>query len=178
MNKKKIQYIREVEVVDTSTGEIVTKTTDQIIQIPSEPPFIKFYIDDVSHLHNITDTGKNVLFEVLRLMAYGNNEIIIPPAIRKRLAAKLGLSINSFNNQFSKIVSSGIIFKVEDSVYQANPNLFGRGSWKDNYNLRQKSLQLVMQYNQNGSKEIFSSLSENYEERILKQSNSDTNKLT
>jgi hypothetical protein len=170
MEKKKIQFIRELETVDSSTGELLVKQTDTIIQVPAEPPYVKLYIDDISHLHNITDTGKNILFEILSMMTYGTNEIVIPPAIRKRIANKMSLSINSFNNQFSKIVSSGIIFKIEESVYRANPNLFGKGHWKDNYKLRQKSLQLVLQYNDNGSKEIFSSLSENYKEKLSNQS--------
>jgi len=155
---KKIIYQREVTQVDTETGELIDIiTTDTVTKMPVEPPFVKLYLEDIALLYNVPNTGKDVMIELLKLMNYSDNEIILPPAIRRRTADKLNLSIYSFNNQFNKLVKNNIIIKVDESVYVANPLLFGKGSWTDNNKLRDK-LSLTIDYNNDGTKTLRSSL--------------------
>ena len=84
-----------------------------------------------------------ILLQFLSYMTYADSEaseggqlIIINKYVKETIAKKLGLGIESVNKALTELTKSGIFRRVSSGTYQANPNLFGRGEWKDITNIR------------------------------------------
>ena len=75
-------------------------------------------------------------------MTYANKQqlIILNSFVKEEIAAKLGWSMKTFQQRFArelnKLVRAGIIKKYKTSTYQVNPELIGKGDWKDIRKLR------------------------------------------
>jgi len=126
------------------TGEITeTETTDEGFY-DREPSYIKLYIADISHLNNITKFGSAVMYELLKLMDY-KNVIRVLKDDKEEIAEKLETTLQVINNNLTQLTKKHILIRQATSKYLINPNIFGKGSWKENRELR-KSLKLSIHY--------------------------------
>jgi hypothetical protein len=123
----------------------VTSEADQITsKIPTEPDFIKLYLNDVVVLKGIQSGYKDILFHMLKLMKYENYIVSISKYDKEVIVKKLGLSsTQQVDNAITKLKKAGIIMAVmnkegkkQRGVYEFNPFLFGKGKWVENYNNR------------------------------------------
>ncbi len=144
---KRVVAEKTTQAIDYSTGEIKSISEEKEFFGDREPSYVKLYIDDISHLNNLSKSTNSVLYELLKYMNY-ENRIIIVKSIKIRIAEKLEIELQSVNNNISQLVKKHIIIREATSEYMFNPNLFGKGSWKENRELR-KSLQLNISYNSN-----------------------------
>ncbi len=67
---------------------------------------------------------------------YGGQIIYVNKAMKTAIATKVGLSIVSVNNAITDFVKKGIFKRVDVGTYQVNPNIVGKGEWKDIKNIR------------------------------------------
>ena len=75
-------------------------------------------------------------------MTYAHNKqlIIVNSYVKEEVARALNWSLNSYQPRFSKEISklkkSNVFKEVGIGTYQVNPELIGKGEWKDIRKLR------------------------------------------
>lgn len=136
------KVVREVTVVDE---EGVVKSQLRESYVDKEPDFIKLYLKDLVMLNDIPKWVSGILFELLKRMEWSNNEIVLNSSIKKRIALELNITAQTIDNALGKFVKKNILKRLDSGIYQANPFLFGRGSWE---NIRQ--IRLSVTYDKDG----------------------------
>ncbi|WP_417216047.1 replication/maintenance protein RepL [Alcanivorax sp.] len=132
----KTVYQEEKTTIDKNTGEVLSEEKSKVVRIPSEPSFIKLYVEDISKLYNLPRGTDKLLFELLKHMSY-EGQICLNSGMKRIISEKLNIqNTRTIDNNLSRFVKSNILDRVETGVYIANPNLFGKGSWADIYKLR------------------------------------------
>lgn len=148
METKKIVYRETTNTINLYTGELMQQTEFSKAVIEREPAFIKMYVADLIRLKDLPKSTNDVLMSLLRSMSYKN---IIPAyaPIKKLICSELGIKMVTLNTAIDKLYKAGILVRIERGIYMADPNLFGKGDWKN-----VKSLRMVIEYNENGTKKI------------------------
>jgi len=153
MYKKKFTKTEEKKVIDVNSGEIISETMkSETFTVDSEPPYIKLYIEDIIRLKKLDNSANKVLFELLSQMGYSGVIPVYKP-IKQLIAKKLNLSFYTVDNAIKKLKKSGLLIPIVRGMYLADPNLFGRGNWRDI-----KQLRLVIEYQADGTKKLKSTL--------------------
>jgi hypothetical protein len=129
----------------------------------SEPSFVKMYLEFAAHLRFLNARERDVLSELLLRMEY-DNRVFLPGGVREEICRSLDLykrhkvdkwsgeveemfdssgnripSVSALNVFLRALVKHKVIEKIGSSVYFVNPELFGKGSWKDISEIRLKS---------------------------------------
>lgn len=151
-NKKVVlTNIESVSEVDKKSGEIVNQTikhTNKISSVESEPPYIKLYIQDISQLNGLTSNQSSILHEILRLVQYETNEVILNKYNRNKIVSALQTTDATIRNCIVALTKRKILYKIATGVYRINPYLFGTGSWQNI-----KGLRLTIDYTEEGRKQ-------------------------
>lgn len=136
---KKIMYDRTV--LDTDTGEILEQ--EIVYRRTPEPDFIKLYLDCVATFTGISKSLNPILFELLKHMSYasvydihGGQIIYLNAALKQQIAAVNNVTVKRVEQALTNFVKNDILKRVATGTYQVNPNIFGRGNWKDIKNIR------------------------------------------
>lgn len=148
MKNKKITQSTVSTVVDKNTGEILETSTTNVFRFPSEPPYVKMYLDDICLLVKIPEAQKALLLHLLRRLDY-EGYILLSTRSRREIANTLGIADQTFRNRLTDLVSSGIISKVSTNEYLANPHFFARGEWKS-ICARRQAFELKLTYSAKG----------------------------
>jgi len=127
----KKQY-QDIITRNEETGEIIE--TERTIKYPTEENYIKLYLDHLALLNNFQST--DVIFSLLKYMNY-KNEIVINSSIKRQIAEETGKKFQTINQLMTKLVQQEILLRKDIGIYLFNPYIFGKGDWKDIYNLRQ-----------------------------------------
>lgn len=159
MATKKLVQETHTQTVDHSTGEITQETNQKVVQLPSEPPFIKIYVEDIESLYKLPDGTHRVLLELLKKLDY-EGKISLNKTNKLAICEKIGWkTVASLDNYLSKHLVKKDIFRKEGTgVYIPNPHLFGRGKWPKIQKEREAWLKVT--YKKDGTKEIKGSLGE------------------
>lgn len=139
-------------VTNLDTGEAREETTDKVIQFPTEPEYVKLYLDDLTTILGIKEGPKKLVFELAKQMNY-EGLITLNGAIKKRMAQRLGIKEGSFRNYLSKLVKEKIIVRVDTGLYEMNPHYFAKGKWPDIQRRREKFVMSV-EYSADGERQI------------------------
>jgi hypothetical protein len=142
------QETRKINFLEERYEDGVLTHSRTGLTLPKEPPFIKLYLKDLAHIRNLPIWVSGVLYELLKKMDY-SNEIVLNSSVKKRIADLLKIGVRSIDNALVKLVSKKVFFRLEPGVYQANPYIFGRGSWADVEKIR-----LTVTYSADGEKHI------------------------
>jgi hypothetical protein len=159
-NSKRITQISKTSIVDGSTGVIVEEELVEVYKAEREPDYIKMYVSDIARLNELPKGMDNILMAFLRTMGY-NNVIPVYKPIKKMISKDLGISIAYLNKAIDAFHKKGVFIRIDRGLYVADPELFARGSWADI-----KALRLVIEYNQNGTKQIKSNIPKQMELRL------------
>lgn len=129
------------ESIDVTTGKVIEKKTDSTFSIPSEPPYIKLYLQDILYLSDLPKTHDKVLIALLKSATWASAElgmvVTLSAGLKRLMAQRLQLkNPRSINNVITDFVKADILKRIETGVYQLNPYLFGRGDWADIAELR------------------------------------------
>lgn len=127
---RKTVYERETTEIDHETGQILRVVNDKIIKQPSEPPYIKMYIHDLSEILNIPKSEEELLRLVLRKLDF-DGYITLSKRYRLSVCEHLGIGDQALRNKLTKLTKSGVLINSGYSEYMANPSYFARGSWAD-----------------------------------------------
>ncbi len=142
--------------VMTDTGEAITKTETTVTDtqfIPNdEPPYIKLYLKDILYLADLPESYVKVLYALIQLSSYMENPsaygiveekgmlISISKGMKEMVCRQLGVkNIRTINNALTNLAKAKVLVRVATGTYLLNPNLFGKGYWKDIKKLRLKT---------------------------------------
>lgn len=139
-NKGKVT--RQITVVDED-GTVKSELRETYVE--KEPDYVKLYLQDIALLNDIPKWVGGVLYELLKRLEWGTNEIILNASVKRRIATDLGIAAKSVDNALVAFVKKNILSRVDTGIYRANPYLFGRGSWEDI-----KRIRLSIVYDESG----------------------------
>ena len=143
MEKKKITH-EQIHTTRDENGNIVEEETLRESRVPQEPEYVKLYIRDIGRLIGLTKTENSILFALLNSMSYGNVIAAIRP-IKKMISEHTGIAEQTINQTISNFAKRGILIRKERGIYIADPQLFGKGRFRDIEKLR-----LTIEYNEDG----------------------------
>ncbi len=134
--------------VDKKTGEILNHSivhTNKISSIETEPPYVKLYLNDISLLNGLTSNQNSILHEIVKLVQYETNEVILNKYNREKIAKSLNTTDPTIRNCITSLTKKKILYKIATGVYKVSPYIFGTGSWKNI-----KGLRLTIEYTEEG----------------------------
>lgn len=152
MTTKKLLRSTTSQVVDMKTGEVVEHTNTQVHQIPSEPPYVKMYLDDLCGIINVGDPIKTLLLLLLRRLDF-EGFIMLSPRSRKEMATQLGIADQTFRNRLNELCKTGLIHRVSLNEFQVNPLYFARGDWRK-ICMNRQAFQLRVTYSRGRGRQI------------------------
>lgn len=137
--KKTTTVLRQETEVDTETGQVMK--TRHTVQYPSEPQFVKLYLDCLGVFSGNAGLDKSLndmLLETLRYMSYADDDqrIYLNSEIKKRICQKTGKSVARYNQALTLWVKENVLVREGRGTYRVNPFIFGRGDWRDISELR------------------------------------------
>lgn len=153
--QKKVIHELNFSTVDHQTGEVKTDAKVTTFQIPTEPPFVKLYIQDLSNLYELPRNSPELLFELLKKLDY-EGMISLNSSNRKIICERTGKSEKTLANFLTTLVEHDIFRRISTGVYMPNPALFGRGEWREIH--KRREMWLKVNYDEDGNKKITSSL--------------------
>jgi hypothetical protein len=130
--------VLHVETVTETVGSEKKERTTKKILLAQEPTYIKLYLNTLLTFKELPKQMSSLLFELLNLMTFANKEakhggqlIVLNMFVKEEITERLGMKMSTFKNNLTEFVKSGILKRVGNSTYQANPEMFGRGEWAD-----------------------------------------------
>ena len=106
--------------------------------LSKEPNYVKVYLDTVLIFKDISKSLNPVLFEFLKYMSYANIHdstggqiIFVNKTMKEVIAKSSNVTIKRVDQAITQFVKSDIFKRVGTGTYQVNPNIFGKGDWKD-----------------------------------------------
>jgi len=134
----KTTLITSTTLVDYTTGEVMEKQEVTHIKKSAEPNYIKLYISTLLVFKDLPKNLNPILIQFLSYMSYadiaeknGGQKIYVNIDMKKDIAEKLNLSLESVNKGLFQLTKSGLFKRIGTGTYQVNPYLFGKGEWKD-----------------------------------------------
>lgn len=146
-----VLYTKETNVVNPETGEYVPIKSTQVVKEHTRTSFIQLYTQNIDFLisKDLTDMERRALLYSFNEMNY-YNIIRIDSGLRKRLEVASKLSQGSVSKAIKGLIDKGVFLKINidqakefnieaftGKEYVINPNLVGRGSFKEMKNMRQ-----------------------------------------
>lgn len=144
----KTLYEQEVIVTDVESGETRAIKETNVIKLPSEPPFIKMYIEDLSHFIGLKERHRDIVFELIKKLDF-EGMVTLTPRSRATIAERLGISDQSFRNYLSEVVKTGLFKRISHNEFEVNPHYFARGDWQSVYH-RRKEFVMEIRYSEKG----------------------------
>ena len=152
----KITNVTDVIVADNDTGEVKKTRKSVTYSIPSEPSYIKFYIEDIGALHGLTKGESDVLFSLAKLIGWDGIVSVSKTRFEKTIAPETGLKYQTFKNIVKKLVDKDIFLRAGRGELEANPFLFAKGEWQEVYQ-RRMEIEMRIKYSKD-KKEISTKL--------------------
>lgn len=158
MSKRAIKNVRFEEtstLVNEQTGEVIETLNKKVIQMPTEPEYIKLYLSDLGSIYNLPTGCNPLLYELLKRLTY-EGEITISAHVKKTICTKLEIKEQTFSNYLQKFKENDILRTLGRGTFMPNPNLFGKGTWSDIMSLRSKYRGITMhvKYNNEGQRDV------------------------
>ena len=145
---KKVVYSESRTVVDFKTGEIAGETKNTTIRIPTEPAYIKMYIDDLCAIENVPNALKSTLLALLKKLDYAGY-ITLSKRFRKEVCKELKIEDGTLRNRLTALCKSNLLHRDSTNEYMVNPNYFARGDWKTICEKREE-FELRIKYSEKG----------------------------
>jgi len=133
----------KVLLIETTTSangvgmEVVEKKTKTVL-LAQEPNYIKLYLNTLLTFKDLPKQMNAILWELVKLMTFADKEakhggqlIILNMFVKEEIIERLGVKMSTFKKALTELTRSGILKRVGNSTYQANPEMFGRGQWTD-----------------------------------------------
>ncbi len=146
---KRITQVTETHLTDISTGEVLSTSEQQTYRLPQEPAYVKFYLEDIGHIHGLSKAESDVLFCLSRLIGWDGIVSISKTRFEKSIQPQISIKYQTFKNVISKLVSKGIFSRAGRGELEANPYLFAKGEWSEVYK-RRREIRLEITYDETG----------------------------
>lgn len=128
---KTVSQTQTSTVINTD-GEILSEQQDRTFKFvtDSEPPYIKFYLQDTEKYDCIKKGTEKLLKELFKYISYNDNRIYLNSTIRKDIADKLNIKEQTLSNGLNELKKHQLLIHLDKSVYMANTLYFGKGEWR------------------------------------------------
>ena len=155
-------YQETIITRDVKTGEVDEVQHTNIVKLPTEPPYIKLYLEDLQKVYNLPNN--TILYELLKRMNY-EGEVVLNSSEKKKICLTLDIKNQTIDNYLAKLKKAGVFKSIDTGTFISNPNLFGRGDWLTILSRRKTfatlknhtdkdTIQMNITYNEAGEKEI------------------------
>ncbi len=124
---------------DYENGEI-KREEKQYTRVSEEPDYVKLYVKAWCAFRDIKGVNMAFLTAIIPYMSYAKDGQVIffNSTLKRRIGAALGWSeksvLNRVNVELVKLQKANVIRGIDgnrSNTYQVNPELFGKGEWKD-----------------------------------------------
>lgn len=134
--------------VNETTGEILDTQTRTVQKLKSHTEFVQIYLENINFILKLNGKSQQVLTAIIKRMSY-NNIVVLTPYLRKELKEFLDISEATISRAFQELISKKVLIHINtdemrkkyetvgDKSYIVNPNIVGKGSFKDLNKLRQ-----------------------------------------
>ena len=147
---KKIVSQQVVQHTDFETGEVHSETKSSVVRFPTEPPYVKLYIEDLCSLIGVQESDQALLRHLLARLDY-EGYVALTSRSRESISRALGITSKTLRNRLNRLVKADLIKPVARNEYQINPNYFARGDWKRVCEQRE-AYRMVVTYTESGRK--------------------------
>ena len=148
---KKIKQSIAESYID-GNGEIQEVNKKVQFQYEKEPAYVKLYIADLMLLNGLPKSHTTVLYGLFKYMRYAdeeNGQVVVVSSYIKNQIVKNNpneiQNVQTVSNAISNLKRKGILIEVGRAAYLINPNVIGKGDWRDISELR-----MTLTYNSNG----------------------------
>lgn len=152
-NTAKVIQQNTTRKIDHTSGEIIETSIEKITQFPTEPPYVKLYLDDVAKLYGLPKAGSDLLHGLLRKMDY-DGIITLVSSSKLRIAKEIGVKSQTIDNTIQAMLKSDILQRVGRGEFMFNPHLFAKGEWKNIYKQRNKYVEMTISYSSSGDRVV------------------------
>lgn len=151
---KKIIHLQTVEHLETdSDGVVTSQFQTNVSSFEREPAYVKVYLDDIGRLNGLEPAEQKLINELVFNMGY-NNVVPSYKPVKEVIAKRIGVSLSTINNCIQSLYKKGVLIRKARGFYIMDPNIFGRGSWRDI-----KKIRMTIDYNDDGTKTINTTVS-------------------
>ena len=146
-DKHQVIYRHENSILN-SDGNIENVEKFVVAKETTKEGFIKLFVDNLYYLVNLDNIEKTLFFIILSKMDY-KNIIFFDRSLRKAIIDSKLIGKTSLYRAFNGLVEKSVVIKVSkesilqesmlvssDEAYIVNPNLVGKGSFRDLRQLR------------------------------------------
>lgn len=153
-----MKYTNVTDVTQVNEdGEVTSQRTSKTYNIPSEPNYIKFYIEDLGALHGLSKGESDVLFSLSRLIGWDGIVSISKHRFERTIEPETGLKYQTFKNIIKRLVDKEIFYRSGRGELEANPFLFAKGDWQDIYQ-RRMEIELRISYSKENGRTMSSTV--------------------
>ena len=138
------RVIERDRIIDSDTGE-VTYERVKTQSASTEPYYVKLYFEAWAAFKGKGPLNSDLLVRLLPYMTYASEgqRVVLNPAVKKQIARDMGWSgkdsrslLSRVNHELAKLGKTGVIRKIDRDIWEVNPEVIGRGDWKDIRELR------------------------------------------
>lgn len=136
-------YESTKEEINPFTGELLSKTTEKINKVSTEPEFIKLYYETMMAFNKIHNVPISFLVSLSKFIEWSNEGKSMCITLNKRvkdiLQKDCGVKLAQISRYIAISVENGLLFKTKyRGVYEVNPFMIAKGKWDSIRNLRCK----------------------------------------
>ncbi|MBX7491271.1 hypothetical protein [Helicobacter turcicus] len=146
---RKTLIAKEKQYINHLTGEVLS-SEQYSVQVKTKDEFVKLFVENIEYLGKKLDGFEfKTLFFILRKMDY-QNSLVIDSTFKKNLSIAFdNKSPSVISRAISGLISKNILLKIDTmelkqkfqsfvgNSYYVNPNIIGKGSFRDIKKLRQ-----------------------------------------
>ena len=121
---------QSVHTVIDKDGVMEEQVQTQIMRLPTEPPYVKLYLAEISRIHGLSASVTAVLLEMASRAGY-DGIVGFAKRIKEVITAKTGIKRQTIDNAVATLVSKGIVIRLGRGEFELDPNIFAKGDWKD-----------------------------------------------
>lgn len=137
-NRERKNVLREsVQTVTDTNGQVIEERTLKTLAVPTEPNFIKVYLQDILFLSGIPTGISAVLYGLLRYMDY-DNRVFVNTAMKVIIAEENGLKFRTVNQAITTLTNNDVLIRKGRGLYVVNPHLIAKGDWKSIREIRRE----------------------------------------
>lgn len=128
-------YTREEQVIDQTTGEILSSTQKTVAKVSTEPDYIKVYYETMLAFNQIHDIPVAFVVSLSKFLGWTNEgkpQIATLNKMAKDIMSRdCKVDIRQIERYIKKSVDNGLLFRTSyRGVYEVNPFMIAKGKWE------------------------------------------------
>ena len=113
---RKITKLHRQTYVDEA-GLVKQDTTRETFSVPTEPPYIKLYISDISAIHGLSKAQNDVLLQLAMLIGWDGIVSVSKSRFEKTIKPRISIEYQSFKNIDKKCKGTWCYIQLCTCIY-------------------------------------------------------------